>query len=135
MAGGGKVAEQQRNAAAMAERVSARPERGPCAWREARVHTRACAVGWQWRARKRWREEEEECGGRTRGPPPVAYMGGGGIEVWRGNPWWPGVAGTREKHNRQIGAEDPGVGKRNVQRGGRCLQLFQVTRGSWALAH
>jgi len=60
---------------------------------------------------------------------------GSGIEVRRWNPVWPGVAGICEKLNRRIGAEDPGIGKRSVQRGGRGLQLRQIVRGSWAPAH
>ena len=60
---------------------------------------------------------------------------GSGIEVRRWNPVWPGAAGICEKLNRRIGAEDLGIGKRSVQRGGRGLQLCQVVRGSWAPAH
>ena len=60
---------------------------------------------------------------------------GSGIKVRRWNPVWPGVAGICEKLNRRIGAEDPGVEKRNAQRGDRGLQLRQVVRGSWAPAH
>ena len=60
---------------------------------------------------------------------------GSGIEVRRWNPVWLGVAGICEKLNRRIGAEDPGVGKRDAQRGGKGLQLRQVRRGSWVRTH
>jgi len=48
---------------------------------------------------------------------------------------WPGVAGVCEKLNRQIGTENPGIGKHGVRRGNRGLRLRRIVRGSWALAH
>ena len=57
---------------------------------------------------------------------------GSGIEVRLRDLVWPGVACAHRKPNRQIGAEDPGVGKRSVRHGGKGLQLCQVMRGSWA---
>ena len=89
-------------------------------------------------ARQQREEEEEACERRTRGPPCGLYRRrgkGSGIGMYRWSFVWPGVAGVREKPNRQIGTEDPGVGKRGVRRGCRGLRLRPIVRGTWALAH
>ena len=72
-------------------------------------------------------------------PPPCGLYRrrgkGSGIGMHRWSFVWPGVAGVCEKPNRQIGTENPGVGKRGVRRGNRGLRLRPIVRGTWALAH
>src|SRR3954463_13530717 len=90
-------------------------------------------------ARSQREEEDELCGRRTRGPPLGGLYGrrgeGSGIVLRRGSTVWPGMAGVREKPNRQIGTENPCIGKRVVRRGAEACGYVEscVGRGAWLI--